>query len=260
MTGNQYLLWILENYKARDLSLYSPEISRLQAILRSWASSCLIEILNSGSRAKNTAIHLASDVDYLVSLVSSCNENAGWLKSIYDSLFQELQKHYPIVRKQNVSFGIKLRDLEVDIIPARKHSGNTSDHWLYVSKKETRQQTNIQRHINNISQSWRNNEIKLLKIWRKFHNLDFSSIYMEYLLINVILSWKPKSIDNLEWNFLHILSELARDTLNPLYTRIQDPANSSNILSDLLNQVEKNAIIRVAKVSISKWTWWEIIH
>lgn len=75
---------------------------------------------------------------------------------------------------------------------------------------------------------------------------------MEYLLISSILNGKSKSIDGLESNFFHVLSELAKDCSNPLYVRIQDPANSSNILSDLLDQTEKTAIIKAAKASISK--------
>ena len=80
-----------------------------------------------------------------------------------------------------------------------------------MSKKDTRKQTNIQKHINDISNSGRTNEIKLLKIWRELNRLEFPSIYMEYLVIK-ILSGKSKSEDALENNFRYLLSELAKDT------------------------------------------------
>lgn len=70
MTSNEYLRVILEKYKARDLSLYSTEMLKLQTVLKNWANSCFVDIKISGSRAKNTAIHLASDVDLIVSLKS----------------------------------------------------------------------------------------------------------------------------------------------------------------------------------------------
>lgn len=259
MTSNNYLIQVLNKYQAKNLSLYLVQISSLKAILQNWASSCFIEILESGSRAKGTAIHLASDVDYLVSLTSGCNENNGGLSNIYNSLHAELQNHYTNVRKQNVSFRILLLDLEVDIAPARKYSGNTNYHSLYISKKDTWQQTNIQKHINDVSQSGRMNEIKLLKIWRELNQLDFPSIYMEYLIINNILYNKSTNLDNLADNFHYVLSELSKNTNNPLFSRIVDSSNSNNILSDLLSITEKNDIVHKAKIAVSKEYWRDII-
>src|SRR3989344_6828804 len=137
-----YLISILQKYQARDLTLYSSSISTLKNILQAWANTCYLDTLGSGSRAKGTAISIASDVDYLVSLSSSCNENSGGLKSIYDSLYTELKSKYPSASKQNVSVRIDLNGLDVDVTPARKQTGNTNDHWLYVSKFDTRKQTN----------------------------------------------------------------------------------------------------------------------
>jgi len=259
MTSNNYLIQILNKYQARDLSLYSSQISHLKNILQNRASGCFIETLLSGSRAKGTAIHLASDVDYLVSLTSSCNENKGGLKSIYDSLHTILENNYSNVRKQNVSFRILLGDLEVDITPARKHSGNTNYHSLYLSKKDTWQQANIQQHINDVSKSGRTNEIKLLKIWRELNQLDLPSIYVEYLIIDKILYNKSTSLDNLADNFRYILLELSKDTNNPLFLKYADPSNSNNILSDLLSITEKNNIINKAKIAISEKYWKDIV-
>ncbi len=258
MDSNMYLQTILNKYAPRSLDSYSLNILFLKADLQKWASSCFISILNSGSRAKGTAISLASDVDYLVSLTIGCNANSGGLKSIYDGLYNHLKTKYNPVRKQNVSFRIKIGDLEVDITPARKQSGNTNDHWLYVSKQDTWKQTNIQKHIYDISGSGRLNEIKLLKIWRELNGLDFPSIYLEYLAISS-LSGKSKDASKLSDNFIFLLRELAKDTNNPFYSRIVDPANSNNILSDLLTASEKNAIISKAKISSGQQYWKDIV-
>lgn len=239
-----YLNQILQKYNGRDIAGYSSALSQLQTTLKTWASSCYANLLYSGSRAKGTAISLASDVDYLVSLTSDCNENSGGLKSIYDSLYTELNSKYSSVSKQNVSVRINLNGLEVDITPARKQTGNTNDHWLYVSKFDTRKQTNIQKHINDISQSGRINEIKLLKIWRELNHLDFSSIYLEYLLVNNILFNKSKDENSLGDNVWHALNELAKTQGSPLFARIVDPANSANILSDLRIASRKNVTER----------------
>ena len=257
--SNVYLYRILEKYKARDLNAYSTQLLQLHVALTAWASSCFIDMLDSGSRAKGTAISLASDVDYLISLTSTCNENSGGLKSIYDSLLAKLKWTYSSARKQNVSVRISLDGLEVDITPARKQPGNTYDHWLYLSKLDTRKQTNIQKHITDISQSGRINEIKILKIWRELNQLDFPSIYLEYLLINSILLYKSKDISSLTDNVWHVFNELAKSTENPLYSRVVDPANSTNILSDLLTNDEKKKIISQAQIAIRQGSWNKIV-
>ena len=254
-----YLQTILNKYAPRSLDSYTHDILLLKADLQKWASTCFISILNSGSRAKGTAISLASDVDYLISLSSDCDtNNGGGLKGIYESLGSYLTSKYSSVRKQNVSFRIKLFDLEVDIIPARKHSGNTNDHSIYLSKLDTWRQTNIQKHITDISASGRLNEIKLLKIWRELNKLDFSSIYLEYLTLSILFG-KSKDNSRLSDNFFYLLSELAKDTSNPLNDRIVDPANSKNIFSDLLTNKEKESIISKAKISAGQQYWENIV-
>ena len=52
-----------------------------------------------------------------------------------------------------------------------------------------------------------------------------------------------------------MLQELSKDTSNPLNSRIVDPANSSNILSDLLSLIEKKTIISKAKKAIGQQYW-----
>lgn len=259
MTAEQYLNQIITKYDARNLHAYSYELLKLKTILKSWASSCFLNIIDSGSRAKGTAISIASDVDYVISLTNNCNENNGGLKGIYDSLFKQLTTEYSVVRKQNVSCRINLNGLQVDITPAKKHSGNTNYHWIYRTKSNQHQQTNIQQHINDISTSGRTNEIKILKIWRELNKLDIPSIYLEYLITKNILFNKPKDSNKLGSNAFYIFTELAKDKNNPLFSKIVDPANSKNILSDLLSQNEKLDLIKAAKVAVQQPYWSNII-
>ncbi|HHF7344526.1 TPA: hypothetical protein ACPSKB_000931 [Legionella feeleii] len=249
-----YLIGVLNKYHARDLSVFTDEINRLKSILRNWANTCYIDIFDAGSRAKGTAISIASDIDYVISLTNSCNRDSGGLNTIYQSLYDTLKHSYHEIRKQNVSIRIHLNQgfipnnqLEIDVTPARIHSGNTNDHSIWISKRGTWQQTNIQKHINDIRNSGRDNEIKLLKIWRELNQLDFPSIYLEYLVINHLLKYKPKGLGFLANNFNHLISELANTDTYPLWNlTVIDPANSNNVLSDLLTIEEKGKIIRAA--------------
>ena len=254
MTANEYLEIVLLKYKERDW--YPYQIDNLMQILKRWASGCYLSILPSWSRAKWTAISLCSDYDYMVSLISDCNQDSWWLKSIFNSLYDVLVQNYSNVRKQNVSCRITIWNLEIDITPARKLPWNTNDHIIYSSKKNTRTKTNIQKHINDISNSWRLKEIKLLKIWRELNDLDIPSIYLEYLIIDV-LKWKSKA--ELANNTLYVLYELWKNEDNPLFKTIIDPANANNILSDLLDKQEKETIISAAKQSIKEQSWENIV-
>lgn len=255
-----YLQQILQKYQARNLDNYLVALSQLKTNLQSWASGCFLEIKDSGSRAKGTAISLASDIDYLVSLKNGCNQNNGGLEFTYNQLHQHLiSAGYQNIRKQNVSIRANLNSLQVDITPATRQPGITSDHSIWKSKDNTWQKTNIQRHITDISQSGRTNEIKLLKIWRVLNRLEFSSIYLEYLLVGNILFSKPKYTSNLANNISFVLTELAKDDGNPLYARVVDPANTTNILSDLLNQTEKAKIINAAKIAV-KSNWNQVFY
>ena len=239
---------------ANDLSTHYHHIKELHTILKKWAGGCYIDLKTSGSVAKGTAVSLSSDVDYLVSLTHDCNET---LEGIFNSLHSCLDGHYTI-RRQNVSFGIVLDGLKVDVAAAKKRAGNTNYHSIYVSKSGSWAQTNIQQHINDVSSSGRLSEIKLLKVWRELNNLEFPSIYMEYLLINGILKHKQKN--NLASNFHHVLSELAKNQGNPLFSRLLDPANSNNTLSDLITTNEKQRIIDAAKSSIGEQYWSSIVY
>ena len=70
---------------------------------------------------------------------------------------------------------------------------------------------------------------------------------------------KSKDINSLGDNVWYVLNELAKTTGNPLFARIVDPANSANILSDLLTDAEKNTIINKAKIAIQQTNWNQIV-
>jgi hypothetical protein len=250
---NMFLLQILQQYQARNIA--SIVETELKNYISNWCQKCDPEIFISGSRAKQTAIRLASDYDYFVSLSSGCNVNQKGIEAISNALHTHLQKKYPSsIRRQNVSTRINISGLNIDITAGTKITGYQNYHWLYKSKDNSKKQTNIKMHIDDISKSGRTNEIKLIKIWRELNGLEFPSIYIEYLLIKKILLNKSADINNLSDNIIYVFQELSKNESNPLYLRIEDPANTTNILSDLLSQTEKQKIISTAKIALqSSW-------
>lgn len=85
----------------------------------------------SGSRAKGTAIDIATDLDLFISLSSTTSNT---LKEIYDSLYDCMIRQGITARKQNVSIGITYQNKDVDLVPA-KRQGQLEMTIAYISEK-----------------------------------------------------------------------------------------------------------------------------
>jgi hypothetical protein len=53
---------------------------------------------------------------------------------------------------------------------------------------------------------------------------------------------------------------LAKNENNVLFARLVDPANSNNILSDLMTIKEKQAIVSAARKSVKEQYWGSIVY
>jgi len=253
MSSDEYVRNIISKYKVPievDSSTQNRVINPLVRLLYSWAGDCLNDIQISGSRAKGTALNISSDIDLFISLKSTTSDT---LKEIYDSLYNFIYNKGISCRKQNVSIGINYGGHSIDLVPGKKHSGNTNDHSIYRSKKNTWTQTNINKHISQVKNSGRIEEIVLLKIWRELHQLDFPSIYLELASIEA-LAYKNKNQPAA--NFLSILDYLKDGFVDKT---IIDPANTNNVISDDLYKYEKESIAKKAKESRNQQYWENII-
>lgn len=253
MTPDQYINSIVQKHRLPDtLDGYTSlnVISPLKRIISSWADSCLCEIKLSGSRAKGTAIDLSTDLDLFISLSSTTSNS---LKEIYESLYSCMQDEGIEARKQNVSIGITYLGKKVDLVPAKRQGQYGNDHSLYKRKEDTWTKTNVDTHISRVRQSGRLTEIIALKVWRENHSVDFPSIYLESFVIE---SLRGRSLNSPAENFLYLLRDIRE---NIQYRRVVDPANTNNVLSDELTQMEKRKLQSMADSSISEQYWGDIV-
>lgn len=252
MTPDKYILSVVSRYRVPTgpQSLAYTAAQQLYLPISSWANRFLLDISFSGSYAKDTAIKGSADLDLFISLAP---HTPGTLKEIYDSLYGYLLRIGYTPRKQNVSIGIIYSDLKIDLIPGRKQPGNTNDHSLFRNKAQTWTQTNVQTHIKMIQNSGRLNEIRAMKIWRNLSNLDFPSFYLELTVLDAL---HGRSRYNLAQNICIVLEYLRDKFVN---SRIIDPANSNNIISEDLTYFEKSAVSAAAKNSLTKPNWGQII-
>jgi len=252
---SDYVKTIVAKYKLPDTVDYQTQVTIVDPIsstIRGWASANYLplnEIKISGSRAKGTAISLASDIDLFISISSTVNET---LATIYNSLYNYFVSHGYICRKQNVSIGVTYLGKKIDLVPGKRQSQWGNDHSLYKNKQQTWTKTNIDTHINTVRSSGRITEIVAGKIWRERHGLEFPSLLLELISINA-LKYHGADTDS---NFLDVLRYF-RDHMTSI--RVIDPANTNNILSDDLTTAEKSAIVNQASVSLQKQYWSEII-
>lgn len=253
MSADQYLNAILAR-EAVDTSLFSPAFSAkatLTPLINAWGGNFVQSITPSGSFAKGTANVSGTDVDLFISLHPSTSHS---LRDIYLTLFNALTNAGYAVRKQDVSLGIRVGLIDVDLVPGKQQTPLTTDHSLYRSRADTWTKTNVWTHIDVVRAAGRQSETRIIKLWRDQNRLDFPSVYLELVVIRVLqlnLAW------SLSERVLAVLQFLAN---NFAAARIIDPANGSNVISDDLTLANKLAIERTARVALSQQTWGSIVQ
>lgn len=252
LTADEYLQSMLAKYyvSTNSGSQGYQTAQKIIPYLKEWSDSCLNEIKFSGSYAKGTAVRGSADIDLFISLIPNTD---GSLQELYENLNRFLFSKGFHPQKQNVSIKINENGMNVDIIPAKKREGNTNYHSVWMNRQNTWTQTNIDLHINHVSQSGRLDEIKLTKIWRNLNNLDFPSFYLELIVLRA-LNGAYRS--QLAKNFYSVLEFLQNYLVN---TRIEDPSNSNNIISDDLSTSAKQIIVNAASTSLRNQYWEQTI-
>ncbi len=247
--ANKYLEDIISKYAVNVEGAESAGQS-IYPIIEKWSNGYLAKAEFSGSLSKGTAISIGTDADIFISLSST---TPGTLSEMYETLYSAITQAGYASRKQNVSIGTTVNGYKIDLVPARRQSQYGNEHSLYKNKTNTWTQTNIQTHISHVKNSNRTSEIKLAKIWRNLHNLDFSSFYLEMAVIDAL---KNLRVGNIAANFLTVL-EFFRDHIES--KRYVDPANTNNIISDDLTLSQKRLISEQARASRGQKNWEAIV-
>src|SRR5258708_1762689 len=185
LQADEYLRSLLAR-EAVDNTDTSPLLTvqaELMPLLRTWAGSSLLAVHPSGSFAKGTAIRSGTDIDLFLSLA----ENAGQsLREVYEGLYTALVDAGYEPRRQNVSLNIRINGNSVDLAPGHRQNAENADHTLYLSKRSAWIKTNIHKHIAYVRAPQRQDETRILTLWRNQHNLDFPPFYLELVVIRVL--------------------------------------------------------------------------
>jgi predicted nucleotidyltransferase len=199
----------------------------LRPLLRGWRNHKYLESVTlAGSHAKGTDLK-DSDIDVFLRLSP---DTPGPLSAMQTSLADHVHGHV-----RNVAVRILFEGRFIDLVPAH---GNT----LWQARFNTSLKTDIDKQIRYVRSSGLIDEILALKIWRRRHALRFPSFLMELATIHALTPGRP-----IAEQFRSLLHFLATDFPT---TRLLDPANSNNVVSDLLTEVEKLRIARRARFSL----------
>ena len=247
MTGAQYLGWLLATYAvpAGPESTAMTAFNRLSEPLTAWANGNLNQIWPSGSFAKGTTVAGTTDLDIFISLK---NSTPYTLAEIFNKLYDYAAASGWNPRRQNVSIGITYDGAKVDLVPGKLQLNSTTDHSLWRRTAQTWTQTNIGTHIATVRTSNRANEIRLIKIWRRAHGLEFPSFFLELMVIRALAGCQ----NNLEYNVQRALKYI-NEHIETAY--ILDPSNTNNVISDDLTQAEKKVIAVQAGRSHDTPSW-----
>lgn len=253
MSADAYLQQIL-NREAIDTGLFSPVRSvqtTLEPTLRQWANRFLIGVSPSGSFAKGTANRSGTDIDLFISLSTQTGET---LKEIYESLFKCMADIGYTPKRQNVSINVRVGAYDVDLVPGKHQGFPGTDHSLYRRRADSWTKTNIATHINHVVAAGWQLETRVVKLWRDQKRLDFPSFYLELAAIRALgyPLYKGALADNV-WKVFQFLAS------NFSGARIQDPANTNNVISDDLTAAERGTIKAAAARALQAKTWNEIV-
>jgi hypothetical protein len=247
-----YLLAVINRHRACPDDGRPERLRRqIKGVLRHWALGGYVESVTlSGSHSKSTALR-DSDVDFFLSLSP---DTPGPLAAIHTSLADHFRDYLP--RPRNVSLRIQMDGSSVDLVPGRRREGSTH-HTLWQQRYDTWLQTDIGEQIRHVESAGLTTEMLALKLWRRRRVLRFPSFLLELSVIRALSRSQGSGADGRISESLLKVFQFLKDNFPS--TRLLDPANSNNAVSDALTPEDKLRIATAADMSLRAESWTEII-
>lgn len=258
-TQHEHLEELLNTYKISHIDglvkKHKDKRDEVKSKLSEYYGNSIYYLIDSGSFAKHTAINIKFDLD----IVSPFKRNLfSTLEEMFNDVYNFLYNKYETeaqVKKQKVSIGLEFYQdsdgdiVNLDVVPGRELNLDTySDNKnlkLYVNntfgtlKEKSHIQTNIQKQIDHINAKKNEREvIRLLKVWKKYHNKSYKSFLIELITIK---AFYETTITGDLWDKLKATMQYIRDHITNDGFKLVDPGNSNNDVMDTLdNDQRKN--------------------
>jgi hypothetical protein len=252
VSPSDYLRTILQR-EAVDVGASAPLRAleaQVQALCEAWAGRYLLEVYPTGAYEKGTANHSGISIDFVVSLSP---QTPFLARQVYESLWQHLECNGFELERRSVSIGLRLEGATVDILPAKRESLHNDIQEIYSSRRNAGMKTNLHHHVLDVIESGRREEIRVLKLWRDQHGLDFPSFYLELSTIAALRRRPLGELADNVWAALGYFEQLF------VGRAILDPSNANNVVSAELTMSEKMAIATAASGTRATRSWTEIV-
>ena len=121
--GNKYVNEVVLKYRPETgpgTPVYEVG-ERLRGMIQRWYSGRLLRVHNSGSFAKRTSLRGGVDLDLFISLKPGTGKS---LRAIHEGLYRYADGEALKPRRQNVSIGVEVDTVKMELVPARKHEGS----------------------------------------------------------------------------------------------------------------------------------------
>jgi hypothetical protein len=224
--------------------------AELMPVLQRWGEQNLLAVYPSGSFAKGTANQSGTHIDLFLSL--SWDTDASLL-AIHDGLERVLRAWGYQVQRQEVSLRTRVHGYEVDLVPGKQLNADSADHSLYLRRRETTVKTNVLQQVWWALETNRQEEMRLVKLWRTQRALDWPSYYVELAAARA-LGGAPRGK---LWRNFRTVMEFARDELQR--AQLVDPANRENVVSDSMTTEEKRTVAWEAAVALRELDWHSVV-
>lgn len=270
MNKDKHLQCVLESHHLNKLGKVKDNYVKKkndvkEALSKKFSDKKTTSPIDSGSYAKKTEINTKFDMDVCIPFKK---DSFSTLKEMYDEVYTYFKKEYEdndliSVKKQKVSIGLEFsierEILEMDIVPGREINDYSKDEelnlyvfsglWSQTERDENKERikTNIKEHIRLVGGQENENQrkiIKLLKVWKKENSSSSANMKSFLIELFTIEAFKnnEKNIPNGLWDKLKMTIDFIIEKIETI--KLQDPANTSNIVTDTLDDNQKKNIKR----------------
>jgi len=245
MTPSKFLKELLDSQKLTQDQLDELDEHRteVETILREkFGSNPLIR--PAGSKAKGTMIKESYDLDITCYFA---NNDERTIEEIYKDVADTLGEEFSILLKTSA---IRIHkkseegvgeDYHIDVVPGKFLDKSEEDAFLHLNSNEgERLKTNIYKHIAAIRDSKAQETIKLIKLWNVRNGCGIKTFVLELIVVRALEKSESEDIEDR----LIMTLEYLRDKIPSI--RLEDPANSNNVISDTISKEEKTRISKDA--------------
>lgn len=243
MNIEQYLEDLVKKYVKSNRNLNETIIKELKKTILSFENKKIHQIVTFGSSIKGTNIRENPKVKLLISMKEKDKRST---EEITTWFYNDLKTpNNEIVRKGN-QLNFNYKGIDFNIFIAKKKDKTYNYHVMQNLNLSKEIVSNFNIHTLNVVESNFQKEIILMKLWREKHNLNFPTMYLELVVIDVLRKCKKT---NLFSRIIRILDFLRKDFIQE---KFYDPSNTNNVISDYISLEEKMKIQTMAKLSLTE--------